>query len=323
MFDKLQNQKVIINTDIDGILSGLILHNFLNCEIVGFSNSWDTVWYNKNKINDINNAVYIDMYVADPEVVCIDQHVICANQEHHHKITKNSNKFNPNVANFNNPSYHTPNSLYYNKYPFGTFHYLIAALSKDSETFETNFLNIDLMKNDFINNDGLKLIDLILRADDTMNTSIRKYIPNARNWWSWLYTFSGKSSTITNMASYLYELNGAEVLKTSQKTKNLLMGDPFYCKSDDGGFKAIIDDYGFLLSNVKDYISYLSKLMGLNCFNLDMKLTISQGQAKRVSLNNFERNELAENNTYNGEKIFSYAFIFASIQPQHFSYTIM
>ena len=82
-------------------------------------------------------------------------------------------------------------------------------------------------------------------------------------------------------------------------------------------------DYGFLLSNVKDYISYLSKLMELNCFNLDMKLTISQGQAKRVSLNNFERNELAENNTYNGEKIFSYAFIFASIKPQHFSYTIM
>ena len=50
MFDQLQNQNVIINTDIDGILSGLILHNFLNCEIVGFSNSWDTVWYNKNKV---------------------------------------------------------------------------------------------------------------------------------------------------------------------------------------------------------------------------------------------------------------------------------
>ena len=51
----------------------------------------------KNKVNNINNAVYIDMYVADPEVVCIDQHVICANQEHHHKITKNSNKFNPKI----------------------------------------------------------------------------------------------------------------------------------------------------------------------------------------------------------------------------------
>ena len=322
MFDQLQNQKVIINTDIDGILSGLILHNFLNCEIVGFSNSWDTVWYNKNKVNDINNAVYIDMYVADPEVVCIDQHVICANQEHHHKIAKILINLIPMwliliIHAITRPIVFIIINIHLE--PSITLLLLSAKIVRHLKLI----LNIDLMKNDFINNDGLKLIDLILRADDTMNTSIRKYIPNARNWWSWLYTFSGKSSTITNIASYLYELNSAEVLKTSQKTKNLLMGDPFYCKSDDGGFKAIIDDYGFLLSNVKDYISYLSKLMELNCFNLDMKLTISQGQAKRVSLNNFERNELAENNTYNGEKIFSYAFIFASIKPQHFSYTIM
>ena len=33
------NNKIIINTDIDGFLSGMILKQYFNCEIVGFTNS--------------------------------------------------------------------------------------------------------------------------------------------------------------------------------------------------------------------------------------------------------------------------------------------
>jgi len=323
MFDQLHNQKVIINTDIDGILSGLILHNFLNCEVVGFSNSWDTVWYDKNAINDINNAVFIDMYVANPKVVCVDQHVVCANQAHHDKIVVNNNKFNPNVENADNPCFHVPNDLYYRKYPFGTVHYLIAGLAKENKQFEQDFSKIDLMKKDFVNNEGLKLIDLLLRADDTMNTSIRKYVPNAKNWWRWLMTRSDNSHIIKDMALYLYRLSPSEVLQTTSKTRNLLMGEPFLCKSDDGGFKHIINNEGVLLENVKDYMIYLSELMDLNCFDLSMNLTPIYGKANRVSLNDHTREELANSNTFNGEDVFSYAFIFSSKKAQHFSYTIM
>ncbi len=58
-----ETKKIIINSDIDGVLSGLILTNFLNCEIVGFSNSDDTVWIDESKVNSIYDAVYIDMFV--------------------------------------------------------------------------------------------------------------------------------------------------------------------------------------------------------------------------------------------------------------------
>ena len=63
---------------------------------------------------------------------------------------------------------------------------------------------------------------------------------------------------------------------------------------------------------LKDYIIYLSELMNLNCFELAMNLTPIYGKASRVSLNDHTREELVNSNTFNGENIFSYAFIFAS-----------
>ena len=50
MIEKLkQNNKIIINSDIDGVISGLLLTNFCNCEVVGFSNSADGVWLDTSK----------------------------------------------------------------------------------------------------------------------------------------------------------------------------------------------------------------------------------------------------------------------------------
>ena len=39
-----ENKNIIINTDIDGILSGALLVKYLGCNIVGFTNSKDAVW---------------------------------------------------------------------------------------------------------------------------------------------------------------------------------------------------------------------------------------------------------------------------------------
>ncbi len=36
-----KNKNIIINTDIDGILSGALLVKYLGCQIVGFTNSKD------------------------------------------------------------------------------------------------------------------------------------------------------------------------------------------------------------------------------------------------------------------------------------------
>ena len=42
-----RNPNIIINTDIDGILSGVILVKYCNCRIVGFTNSKDCVRSNQ------------------------------------------------------------------------------------------------------------------------------------------------------------------------------------------------------------------------------------------------------------------------------------
>ena len=76
------NPKIVVNTDIDGIFSALMLHHYLNCEIAGFCNSVETVWIDQNRIDSIFDAVYIDMFVPRNKVICIDQHIVAVDEEH-------------------------------------------------------------------------------------------------------------------------------------------------------------------------------------------------------------------------------------------------
>ena len=75
-----KNKYIIINSDIDGFLSGMILQKYYGCQVVGFSNSWDRVWINKlyEELvdNPLTSPIYIDLYVANPDVICIEQHII-------------------------------------------------------------------------------------------------------------------------------------------------------------------------------------------------------------------------------------------------------
>lgn len=47
-----KNKNIIINTDIDGFLCGVILQKYFDCKIVGFSNSRETIWVSP-EIEDI------------------------------------------------------------------------------------------------------------------------------------------------------------------------------------------------------------------------------------------------------------------------------
>ena len=61
-----KNKNIVINSDIDGMLSGMILQKYYGCKVVGFSNSWDCVWidpqYENSTVDAINKPVYIDLY---------------------------------------------------------------------------------------------------------------------------------------------------------------------------------------------------------------------------------------------------------------------
>ena len=314
MIDLLRNnKKIIINSDIDGVLSGLILTNFTNCEVVGFSNSDNTVWIDKSKTNSIYDAVYIDMFVANSNVKCIDQHIVSVNEQHHRILNANPNKLNPN---FDNPRFHLPNNSYYNKYPFGTIHYLIAIL-------ESEGIRVDL---DFMKQVGsIKFMDLLLRADDAMKTTVDSgYIANASAWWNWLLQKSGNANSINSMRQYLNGLNGIRVGSIKEMTTSLLK-DPttFDCASPDGGYKSIIDSNGRLLNKVSAYFNFISQASGLSCFDLNLKLIPHIGRVKRTSLNANQINELINNNSINGDSIFSYAFVRSANRGENFSYTII
>ena len=42
-FNRAGTKKIVINSDIDGFLSGMILQKYYDCEIVGFSNSKESI----------------------------------------------------------------------------------------------------------------------------------------------------------------------------------------------------------------------------------------------------------------------------------------
>ena len=61
-----RNQKCIINTDLDGLISGMFLQEFLGWEIVGFSSCCgkrnDNLWL-KEGVSNINECVFVDLPV--------------------------------------------------------------------------------------------------------------------------------------------------------------------------------------------------------------------------------------------------------------------
>ena len=107
------NQKCIVNTDIDGILTGLLLQHHLNWEVVGFCDSKDTIWITPGLIEKIEDVIFLDIYVAHPSLKCIDQHIVAKDSNHGLHLAKNPNKQNPNLERLR---YASPNARDKNAY---------------------------------------------------------------------------------------------------------------------------------------------------------------------------------------------------------------
>lgn len=306
------NNKIVVNTDIDGVFSGLILTTVLGCEVVGFSNSQDIVWIDQSRIKSIYDCVYIDMFVPDARAGCIDQHIVCVNPGHRDYFLGLGNKLNPNL---DNPRYFLPNSSYYLKYPFGTCHYIIAQLESKGLKIPIDLRNTA---------ENLKVIDLILRADDAMGTTLASYyMDNARAWWGWLKNLSNDGAVTSSFIDYLRLVPPPNSQEKRRAIADKLQGAQFCCDSPDGGYKAIEDDRGDVKDKVKLYVRYLADSSRLRCFNLDMKLTPIRGRARRGTLSPDSLKELSSSGTVNREKVFSYAFVRTSNRPDSFSYTVI
>ncbi len=309
MLEQLKNKPIIINTDLDGIISGLFLQKYLNCKIIGFSNSAEKIWL-QTDFKNFKNVCFVDMFVANPDIICIDQHIISVDEKHHKKLVKNPNKINPNLLNLR---FFLPDSSYYKKYPFGTVHFIMALLEK--EGFDLS--GIDLFKK----RHNVTLIDLILRADDTMKTTIdSKYINNADEWWKWLLKFSNNGKTILKLKEYLIDTSVESSKTIKNNILNLLKNKPFFCDSSDGGIKEPMENK-VLKENVKTYFKFISEIISVEIEDLNTIYKTYRGHTKRLSLTKEFRDELTEFNTINHQKIFSYAFVRSSKRDYNFSAT--
>lgn len=329
------NKNIVINTDIDGILSGLILVKSLGCKIVGFTNSKQYVWLNEEN-DDLYANVYVDMFVTDDRAICVDQHIVALDEEHQRKIHRTGTKYSPQIEGekaFNSIDYS-------NKYPFGAVHYIIAKL--ESEGIEVELPPLDTP----IPGYNLKFGDLILRADDAMASTVYHYVQNARNWWNWLKSIAPNSENIENLIAYcnnvrqsiLLDLNADGLRHTEvQKKKALETGvgkikgltkkffnEQFNCRTSDGGFSQILNENGDLLPNIKEYIDTIASLIGLTNLELPEHFITHEGIYHRSSWLPYFHDELLNSFSFQGHKVFSYAFIYSpsDIGEINFSFTL-
>ncbi len=306
MIDLLKSKnKIIINSDIDGVLSGIILQNYLGCEIVGFSNSDDKIWINSNQIEHQKEVTFIDIFITHPQLACIDQHIVSVNQKHNETLKNNPLKINPNVI---RGRYFVPKESYYKKYPFGTLHFIISALERVGQK-----LDLDLLSE----KEGLKPIDFFLRADDTFYTSKVKYKENAEDWWKWLIDYSKSGRTTQGFYDYIQNFNGKPYdLKKKVETKL----KSFHCDKPDGGFLDILNKEYRLKTNFRSYIDFVAQTVQLPTLSLNDNWTIYKGKPERISLQQANFDDFIEKIEKN--KIFSYAFVKSFGQPNSLSYTL-
>jgi hypothetical protein len=308
-----KNKNIIINTDIDGILSGVILCNYCGCKVAGFSNSKETVWLSDD-IPSVYEPVYIDMFVPRCNVYCVDQHIVSVNDTHHDMFVKWGTKLNPQ---FDRHRIFKKWDYTY-KYPFGAVHYIIAMLEK--EGIKINLPDLRKIVDDALR---IRLGDLLLRADDAMKTTLdSNYMTNARDWWGWLLVQSDNAKSVKNMFDFLYrDTNPSEVVSIKTNTKKYL-NTHFLSRTSDGGFSQITDSQNNLLPNIQNYIDEIGKQMGMP-IQYPLHYTPHKGIYKLLYWSSQWEDEFVNHGTIDGEEVFSYAFIYSpGGRYQNFSFTV-
>lgn len=217
---------IITSTDLDGLLTAALVTRISDWRLVGFFDSRDTLWLSQAGGRMPSGYVYLDIYVAQSDVLSIDQHIVASDGPHALELTKSGNKINPNLArttSFEGPRGHAFTS----KYPFGTVHYLLALLERAGMAPEVMF--------DREIASGITVMDLFMRADGAAENT-RTYAANAATWWTWLEEAGGlQTRQMAERARYIAKSDeGFNTVKTRLNGVFNAMG----CKSSDANFSS-------------------------------------------------------------------------------------
>ena len=310
-FDNAGTRQIVINSDIDGFLSGMLLCKYYNCKVVGFTNSKESIWISP-EVKSIKDPVYIDIFINSPEVFSIDQHIVAYNDDHIDRLLRYGTKMNPNLdisrrtfcggkGNFND---------YYHKYPFGTVHYLMAKMKDDGVDVEINDLETEykvkgINGKEYIVTPG----EIVLRADDALYSSLGKYEDNTKKWWEYLCQYN--SSAIERLVQYLSKCDKKKNTEYKEKI-DCFFKNGLNCDSKDGGFDVITDESSKRLQDrVSEYNKVINKIIGI-----DMELPGEY--EKHTGIRN-----VGEYNEDSRRRAFTYAFVYGPTNANKcFSYTI-
>lgn len=149
-----KDQKMIAGTDFDGIFSAMFLNEVKNYELIGFYD-FETIWIeNTANLNDIKNAIWVDLDIYHEDIKSIGHHILKFRSDD--KILGHQQSLNPNLI----------REIYHNnfnrKYPYGTIHFLISLF-------------------DYIPKDDI-LNKLLLWHPNSSLMNAQKYRPNTEEW---------------------------------------------------------------------------------------------------------------------------------------------
>lgn len=304
-----KNRDIIVNTDIDGFLCGLFLQKYFDCRIVGFSNSKKEIWIIP-EIPSIYDPVYIDLYVVNPRVVCIEQHIIAKDDAHLNKIKALGTKINPNLD-----RNRTFEGDYYHKYPFGTIHYLLAQMEKEG----INVALPDLQKIVSYPHDGnsTTLGHIIMRADDALHSTLSAYRDNAIDWWEFL----DGGNNLVSVLDFVNFIDKCDRSQTDAYKRNI--GNFFKtagCKGADGAFDSITDSDGNLKPEVFNFYHFLKEAFEMpSHLSIPQKFEIHTGTFERCFL---RKNDSASDSILCDPNLYSYAYIYGPYSKYpNFSFT--
>lgn len=304
----------IINTDLDGFLSGLLLHNFLGTEIVGFCDSGEYVW--KQEEVAWEGCTFIDMYVVPPQISTLCNHMIAVDTEHAEDLFRNGEKMNPNV----DVATRTFKDSYTTKFSLATVHYIIAKL----EQFDHSLIEkIDLRNT----KQGYRCIDVILRADDVMNNTVHAYRENSIFWWDKMLgiaTLRGQGLLTKSLINYTEAVHSGDIRLDVERHKKLFgnfVKNRFGCDTPDGGYKGLNFGDTHLKKHSRAFVEYLADLTGLKPFPMDNELVMYKGEAKRTNVSVEDLDDIRYGE-FRNHRLFSYAFVCRPSSENHFSYTI-
>lgn len=290
-----KNQKCIVNADLDGVLSGMLLKEFLGWEVVGYSSCCgkpdDELWI-KDDIDSINDCIFVDLPVCLPDVSVIDQHFVLFENDSIAKYNKNKNKINPNVIRKRLFKDTIGKNQYTGKYPFGTAHFILAIL-ENLGIIEDHIIDFKKRLGSF------DLADLVLRADRVIGNTFQ-YTQNCFDWSEWIMDIGGiNTKNLFNIVKTEYRNRKTIEPLVEQKLQS------YGCDGGDGDCSNLFREKNY--NSLNSYFSYLSKCLGISQLPVFAIRDYGKLHGRRFDIYNQNFHTIKDKTLK--ENVFSFAFV--------------